>query len=159
MDRQRGFTMAAVIAALFILALATQSVMFFVSQQAQREREDKLLRIGKAYREAIGAYYESSPGNIKRWPQTLEDLVEDSRQVGIKRYIREVYADPVGRTDSWGIVVSRDGGIAGVYSRSEAKPIRSAPIEQGDIQLAGASRYSDWRFEYIPVNSGPKSER
>jgi len=142
--------MAAVLAAMLILALATQSVMTYVSQQDLREREADLLRIGQAYAQAIGAYYESSPGNLKRWPRTLEDLTDDKRFVGIRRHIREVYPDPITRSANWGIVMSADGGIAGVHSLSTAQPIRSAALELETLALPAASRYADWEFVYRP---------
>lgn len=147
---QRGFTMAAVLAAMLILALATQSVMTYVSQQDVREREADLLRIGQAYAQAIGAYYESSPGNLKRWPRTLDDLTEDKRFVGTRRHIREIYPDPMTRSANWGIVMSEDGGIAGVHSVSTAQPIRSAALELDTLALPAASRYADWQFVYRP---------
>lgn len=151
LKRQRGFTMAAVLAAMLILAFSAQGVMTYVSQQAQRERELDLLRIGQAYVEAIGTFYESSPGNLKRWPRTLEDLVEDKRFVGLRRHLREIYADPITRQPNWGIVRSEDGGISGVYSQAEAKPIRKAPIELGAMTLPAAGRYADWQFVYRPA--------
>lgn len=158
--RQQGFTMAAVLAALLIVALATQGVMTYVSQQAQREREADLLRIGQAYAEAIGTYYESSPGNVKRWPRTFEDLVEDKRFVGIRRHLREIYADPITRSPNWGIVLSENGGIAGVHSLATAPPIRSTPIELGSVTLPAAGRYSDWQFVYRPAaaSSAPRRQ-
>jgi type II secretory pathway pseudopilin PulG len=142
--------MAAVLAAMLILALATQSVMTYVSQQDLREREADLLRIGQAYAQAIGAYYESSPGSLKRWPRTLEDLAEDKRFVGTRRHIREIYSDPMTRSAHWGLVMSEDGGIAGVHSLSTAQPIRSASLELDTLALPAASRYTDWQFVYRP---------
>lgn len=147
---QRGFTMAAVLAAMLILALATQSVMTYVSQQDLREREADLLRIGQTYAQAIGAYYESSPGNLKRWPRTLEDLTEDKRFVGTRRHLREIYPDPMTRSANWGIVMSEDGGIAGIHSLSAAQSIRSAALELNTLSLPAASRYADWEFVYHP---------
>lgn len=149
--QQQGFTLLAVLAGMFILALATQGVMTYVSQQAQREREGDLLRVGQAYMQAIGTYYEASPGNVKRWPRTLEDLVDDKRFVGIKRHLREIYGDPVARSSNWGIVLSSDGGIAGVHSLSEGRPLRSAAIEMGVLVLPPVERYSDWLFVYQPA--------
>lgn len=150
-QQQQGFTFLAVLAALFILALGTQGVMTYVSQQAQRERELDLLRIGQAYAEAIGAYYESSPGRIKQWPRNLEDLLEDRRVVTIKRHIRELYPDPITRAPDWGLVIAADGGISGVHSRSEATPLRTVAIEVGAMTLPPAARYADWQFVYTPA--------
>jgi type II secretory pathway pseudopilin PulG len=147
-QHQGGFALLALLLAMLLLALASQGVMTYVSQQALREREAELLRVGQLYAQAIGAYYEASPGSVKRWPRTLQDLVEDQRFVGIRRHLRQVYADPITRSTQWGLVITADGGLTGVYSLSEAAPIRSAAIELGALTLAPARRYADWQFVY-----------
>jgi type II secretory pathway pseudopilin PulG len=149
--RQHGFTLVAVLAALFLLALASQKVMSVVSQQAQREREAELLRIGAAYQAAIGAYHDQSPGSVKRWPPTLEALLDDRRFVTLQRHLRRLYADPITRTNTWGLVPAPDGGIAGVYSLSEDRPIRTGGTELAWLGLAEADRYSDWKFVHRPA--------
>lgn len=151
--RQKGFTLIAALAAMFLLALATQKVMGVVSQQTQREREAELLLVGAAYTRAIGDYYESSPGSIKRWPQSLGDLTDDKRFVVLRRHLRQAYVDPIAPGMEWGLVTAPDGGIMGVYSRSELMPIRSAAQNVGPLQLAAASHYTDWQFVYTPSSS------
>jgi len=148
-SKQGGFTLVAVLAAMFLLALATQGIMTLLSQEVQREREAELIRIGTAYAEAIRSYYESSPGSTKRWPQALEELTDDKRFVDRRRHLREAYGDPVTRSQPWGIVAAPDGGIAGVYSRSEETPIRSAAFDAGAANAHGAARYADWHFTYL----------
>lgn len=150
-SHQRGFTLLAVMVAMLLLALASNSVLTVVSQQALREREAELLRIGQLYAQAIGAYYEGSTGSVKIWPRALEDLVEDPRYLGYQRHLRQLYADPMTRSTNWGLVIAADGGIAGVHSRSEATPIRTAAIELGALTLAPARRYADWQFVYVPT--------
>lgn len=147
---QSGFIYIAVLVALLMVSLASQSVMTYVSQQVQREREADLLRIGQTYVQAIGAYYEVTPGSVKRWPQTLEDLLEDRRLVTFRRHLREIYPDPITRMADWTLIRSMDGGIAGVRSRSELPPIRSSAMDLGNVKLEAASRYSDWLFVYQP---------
>ncbi len=149
--QQRGFTLVAVLAALFLLTLATQKVMAVASQQAQREREADLLRIGAAYAAAIGAYHELSPGNVKRWPPSLEALTDDRRFVTLQRHLRRLYADPITRSAQWGVVPAPDGGVAGVYSQSDERPIRTTGEAIQALGLPEAQRYSDWKFVYQPV--------
>ncbi len=153
--RQRGFTYVALLVAMFLLALATQEVMTFVSQQVQREREADLLRIGQTYAKAIGSYYESTPGSIKRWPRKLEELVEDRRFVTTRRHLRDLYPDPVTRLNDWELVQSTEGGIMGVRSRSQAVPIRTAAPDLAESGLETAKRYSEWQFIYQPSLAGP----
>lgn len=152
MCRQRGFTMLAVLAAMFLLGLATQGVMTWVSHEVRREREAQLLQIGEAYAQAIGSYYEASPGVVKQWPMSLEDLTDDKRFVGIRRHLRKIYPDPVRRTKEWGLITVGDGGgIAGVYSLSDEVPLRSIALDLGNLVLDPATRYADWKFVYRPT--------
>lgn len=151
---EHGFTLVAVLLAMFLLALATQQVMGVVSQQAQREREAELLRIGAEIVRAIGTYHEQSPGTVKDWPPSLEALTDDRRFVSLQRRLRRVYVDPITRTDDWGIVLAPGGGIAGVYSQSERAPIRTAGAELTELGLGAAQRYSDWKFVYTPQVAG-----
>jgi hypothetical protein len=137
--------MLAALAALLLLALATERVVSYASQEARREREADLLRTGAAYADAIRAYYVASPGATKRWPATVGELLNDRRFVQVKRHLREPYADPVARRD-WGLLRAPDGGIAGVYSTSAERPIRTTAMQAGELALPAASRYSDWQF-------------
>lgn len=149
--KQRGFTLILVMAALVLVALASHGVIFVLSQQAQREREAMLLRIGQEYVAAIASYYESSPGSVKTYPPELQDLVEDRRFLGIKRHLREVYPDPISGNVTWEAIRRADGSVHGVHSKSDAAPVRSAAIDLGDLQLAAATRYSDWKFTFVPA--------
>ncbi|MCD2513778.1 type II secretion system protein [Comamonas endophytica] len=155
---QGGFTLVALLAALALLALATHQVMAVVSQQAQREREADLLRSGADIVRAIGAYHERSPGAVKQWPWSLEELTNDRRFVSLLRHLRRVPLDPFTRTDDWGIVAAPGGGIAGVYSKGQARPIRAAGAEPAELGLGSAQHYSEWRFIYKPAPDSPPME-
>lgn len=150
---QGGFTYIAVLVGLLLLGLASQGVVLYASQQAQREREAQLLRVGQAYVAAIGAYYEATPGTVKRWPQRLEDLLDDHRLVVLRRHLRELYPDPITRSTQWELIRASDGGIQGLYSPSAQAPIRSSAIELPQVSLPAATRYSDWRFQYTPAST------
>jgi len=132
---------------MFLLALATERVVAYASREAQREREADLLRIGTAYADAIRSYYLASPGAVKRWPTSVGELLDDRRFVQVRRHLREPYRDPMTRGE-WGVLRAPDGGIAGVYSSSGEKPIRTAEIEFGELVLPAAQRYSDWQFAH-----------
>lgn len=149
-QKERGFTLFAVLAAMLLVGLASQGVMTVVSQQSQRDREAELLRIGTEYVHAIGAYYESSPGTVKVWPPSLDALTDDRRFVTLRRHLRRVYPDPITRTNEWGIVPAVGGGVAGVYSKSERQPIREAGGALAELGIGAAQRYSDWKFVYVP---------
>jgi hypothetical protein len=50
-----------------------------------------------------------------------------------------------------GIGPGAGGGIMGVYSRSNDKPIKTAGFAEEDRSFEGALHYSQWRFIYQPV--------
>ena len=170
--RQAGFTYLAVLVALAMLALASNAVMTYVSQQAQREREDALLNTGQAIVQAIADYYAASPGSIKKLPQQLSDLLDDKRQVVIRRYLREIYPDPTTGRPDWDFIRDSEGGIRGLRSRNTQEPVRQGAVTlpivtlvpgpastlqtvASTIELRPAKRYTDWRFEFNPVPAAP----
>ena len=150
MARERGFTYIAMLLAVAVSGalLAAGSIVW--SQQAQRERERELLLIGKEFRRAIGLYYERTPGAVKRYPEGLEHLLRDDRYLSMQRYLRRIYRDPMTGKSEWGLVQAPTGGIMGVYSLSNDRPIKTGGFDESDKDLDGKSRYSDWQFVYAP---------
>ncbi|MGH7485182.1 MAG: type II secretion system protein, partial [bacterium] len=119
------------------------------SHAAQREKETQLLWIGEQFRQAIGLYYQRTPGAAKQFPQTLEDLLEDHRFLTRQRYLRRIYDDPFTAKPEWGLIAAPGGGIAGVHSLAEGRPVRL-----GEFSSAGS--LSDWQFVYEPPTVSPK---
>jgi type II secretory pathway pseudopilin PulG len=115
---------------------------------AAREREADLLHVGEQYRKAIERYYLSGP---QQYPRSLADLLRDPRKPGTERYLRRLYLDPVTGSDEWGIVKAPDGGVMGVHSKSEAKPIKVAGFSLANATFEGAQKYSDWMFLFAPA--------
>jgi type II secretory pathway pseudopilin PulG len=151
---QRGFTY---LTALFVVAILAGGLALAGTvweQAAQREREAELLFIGQQYRRAIGLYYDSTPGTVKRYPQALEDLLKDPRQPATQRYLRKLYPDPFGGKE-WGVVKGSDGGVAGVYTLSEAKPIKVSGFKVRDASFEGAQTYAAWKFTHTPATPPP----
>jgi type II secretory pathway pseudopilin PulG len=153
--RVRGFTY---LTALFVVAILAGGLALagtWWEQVAQREREAELLFIGHQYRRAIGLYYDSTPGSVKRYPAALEDLLKDPRQPATQRYLRKLYPDPMGGKE-WGVVKGSDGGVAGIFSQSEAKPIKVAGFRVRDASFEGAQKYADWKFMHTPTAQAGK---
>ena len=64
-------------------------------------------------------YYEHAPDPGHRYPLSLEALLKDPRYPATQRYLRRIYADPVGGGTEWGLVKGPGGEIYGVHSLSE----------------------------------------
>jgi hypothetical protein len=126
----------------------------------QREKEAELLRAGGEIRRAIATYYERSPGAIKQYPQSLEELLLDKRHLTVQRHLRRVPMEPMTRSTEWGLVRAPDGRVMGVFSLSQTRPIRTAGAgSKGWLEgFSGAKSYSDWRFVYIPEALAIKSK-
>jgi type II secretory pathway pseudopilin PulG len=113
----------------------------------RRERETQLLWVGHQYRQAIRAYYTSA----RRFPATLEDLVQDDRSPVPKRHLRRLYADPITGNVDWALVLTPDGsGIRGVASSSNAAPIKRDGFVLIDQSFKDAECYCAWQFIYYP---------
>lgn len=149
--KQLGVTYLAVLFLVGAMGLAWASLGTIWSTNNQRERERELLLVGAQFRDAIGQYYEKSPGTLKKYPEKIEDLLKDNRQLSTQRYLRKVFVDPVTRTNKWGLVMSPAGGIMGVHSLSDAAPIKRKGFSTADSELEGKSRYKEWLFVYRPV--------
>jgi type II secretory pathway pseudopilin PulG len=144
--KQQGFSYVAALAMVALMGLGLAAIGPLWAEEARREREDDLLRVGRLYAEAIARYKKASPGSAKRYPPTLEVLLIDTRFAGTVRHMRTLYADPLNPSRPWGLLRDGDGGIRGVFSQSEAVPLRTVPLQVGSVALAPASRYSDWQF-------------
>jgi type II secretory pathway pseudopilin PulG len=152
---QKGFTYLTVLFVVAMMAggLALAGEVWHTS--AMREKEADLLHIGNEYRKAIERYYVSGP---KQYPKSLADLVKDPRKPGTVRHLRRLYPDPITGKDEWGLVKSDDGGIAGVYSTSEAAPLKTGGFAVRDASFEGKTKYADWQFVYAaaPASAAPR---
>lgn len=150
----RGATYIAVLLFLAITTALLGTTATVWSKERARTREAELLWIGMEFREAIGRYYENSPGSVKIYPPSLEALIEDRRYLSLKRYLRRVYPDPMTREARWGLVRGPDGGIMGVHSLSEARPIKRAGFPIVLRRFESATSYREWVFAYVPLTAG-----
>jgi len=149
---QRGFTYMTVLFMVAIMAGGLALVGEVWSTSNAREREAELLHVGNEYRKAIERYYLLGPQ--RQYPKSLADLLKDPRQPGTVRYLRKLYPDPITGKEEWGLVKSADGGFAGVYSLSEAAPLKSAGFAVRDAAFEGKAKYSEWQFVYAPAQAG-----
>lgn len=135
--------------------LALTGVVWHAAQK--REKERQLLFVGNQYRQAIAAYYNHSPGSVKQYPNTLSELLKDPRQLVPTSYLRRLYPDPVTGKAEWGLVKTRDNRIMGVFSLSEAEPVKQSSFREADKAFEGKMRYTEWRFAYNSPQSVPSS--
>jgi len=148
--RESGFTLLGLLLVVGVMGAGLAAYGQIYSHQAQREKEAELLFVGNQFRQAIAAYYERTPGAVKRYPQKLEDLLEDHRYPVAQRHLRRIYADPITGQRQWGLVKAPEGGIMGVFSTSEAEPLKTGNFNLVNKHFADAKTYKDWQFFHSP---------
>lgn len=155
--QQQGFTYLGLLFAIALMGatLALTGVVWHAAQK--REKERQLLFVGNQYRQAIAAYYNRSPGSVKQFPATLNDLLKDPRQLVPTRYLRRIYPDPVTGKTEWGLVKTRDDRIMGVFSLSEDEPVKQSNFRGADKDFEGKMRYAEWRFVHVAPQMPPQA--
>lgn len=176
---QRGFSYLLLLFAVAALGIASAGSAVMWSTLTQSERERELLFIGGEFARALQRYHDASPVEPKRYPASLQELVEDKRQPTPVRHLRKIYFDPMTRSQDWGLVMA-GGQIRAIYSKSEKiARIRVLPawVDATGKSPAGALkslptgspsafatappprvasdevRYADWLF--VPMPSAP----
>ena len=148
---QAGFTYIAVLILVAVMGAILAAIGTVWSTVQQRESERELLYMGNQFRKAIGLYYQRSPGSVKEYPGSLNNLLKDERQLGTQRYLRKIFIDPMTRTAQWGLVQTAGSGITGVYSLSQEAPLKSGNFRPADVAFEGSAKYADWQFIYTPA--------
>jgi len=145
---ERGFGYIGLLIAVAVLGVTLAATGEVWRTAAKRERERELLFVGAQFRDALASYAGATPAGQPPYPRTLEDLLEDGRTRVVRRHLRRIYSDPMTGKTEWGIIDAPGGGIAGVHSLSEARPLKSGGFHAKDAKLEGAERYSDWKFVF-----------
>lgn len=145
----RGFSYISLLMYVAVLGVGLAATAVSWQMARQREKEAELLYVGATFREAIALYYNRSPGENREFPKQLRDLIKDPRYPDLRRYLRQIYRDPMTGDARWGTIAAPDGGIMGVYSLSPAKPIKRAGFV-GPDGFDAAAAYSEWKFVYVP---------
>lgn len=147
--RSRGVVLMGLVVLLALAGLAALRFAESAATARQRERETQLLWAGRQYQMALESYYRASPGPAKHLPVSLDELLRDSRFPNPVRHLRRLYADPLQPEVPWGLVW-RGSQIVGVYSQSDALPLRRTGFGPGLEAFEGATQYSAWRFLFVP---------
>jgi type II secretory pathway pseudopilin PulG len=145
-----GFTYLSLMMAVLVMGVALAGLGEGWRAAGQREKEAQLLFAGHQMRNALIQYYLHSPQAAVRHPASLQELLEDRRLSGMRRYLRRIEVDPLTGKAEWGLVRDAQGRIYGVHSLSGARPLKQANFRRADSSFAGAARYSDWVFMFAP---------
>jgi len=147
--RQGGFTYLGLIIMVTVIGLAASAALLVGAINQKRQAEDELLQIGTEYITALKRYAAATPAGQSTLPNRLEDLLLDPRYPAVRRYLRRLYIDPLTGKNAWGVergTVATGTGIIGIYSLSEAKPIKIDNFDPELSSFKGKKFYREWIF-------------
>ena len=147
--RARGFTYVGLLVLLAILGLVGAAGLKMGSVLQRAAAEDELLDIGAAFSDALASYAAATPQGQLTQPPTLQELLKDPRFPTIRRHLRKLFVDPITGKSEWGLVRlggKDSGGIIGVYSLSQAAPLKVGNFDARFQGFDNKLHLSDWRF-------------
>lgn len=147
--RNDGFTYLGLLILIAIIGITSAASLQVGTIMGRRAAEEALLDIGAAFREAFTSYAAATPAGQATLPQSLQDLLKDERQPVPRRHLRKLYADPITGREEWGTITAPSAGgagIVGVYSLSEAVPIKVGNFDAPFQDFQGKTSYRDWQF-------------
>jgi len=173
---KNGFTFLAALILIVVGGIALSGASTYHRTIVKRSKEAELLFRGDQIRRAIQSFYEHPPkGRPRTYPHSMQDLMRDPRYLGIRRHLRKDYPDPMTVDGEWAFIRDSRGGIQGVYSPSQATPLKAGnfpkaykhfentePSKENLHQRSEAKRfsedegvkktpkYSDWKFIFRP---------
>jgi type II secretory pathway pseudopilin PulG len=145
MIRERGFTYLGLMFMVAVLGLTATMASTLWSTASQRDKERELVFAGQQIRQAIERYHQHVTGPEARYPRQLEDLLRDDRLPITARHLRRIYLDPITGQPEWGLVRRADGGIVGVHSLSDRKPMQGTTLA-AMFGTGPDTTYREWRF-------------
>lgn len=116
----RGFTYLGVLPAVALIGIGLLAASEVWVTSAHRHRRAQLDWIGTQFEQALGSYYESSPGGARSYPRSLDQLLLDPRYPTVRRHLRQVYADPFSGSTDWSLLRLPDGSIRAICVETPA---------------------------------------
>jgi type II secretory pathway pseudopilin PulG len=143
-----GFTYVGLLLFIALLSAGALAAIEGAAHMQRRANEAELLHIGRQFQYAFQSFYEATPAGQLPYPRSLQDLLRDPRYPAPRRHLRKIYPDPLTGSEDWGIIEAPGGGIVGVFSQAEGRPIKTALFDDDFAVFEGKERYSDWVFSY-----------
>jgi len=147
---ERGFTYVGLLLLVSILGAMFAATVTAGALMQRRVAEEEFLFVAKQFRNAFKSYYESTPRGANPYPRQLSDLLLDPRTSASRRHLRQIFIDPLTGTADWGTVAAPGGGVMGVYSLSQAAPIKVAGFDPELEDWNSKAKYSEWVIEFKP---------
>jgi len=111
---QAGYTYLLLLLTIALTSAGLAATAELHASVAHSRRLAQLDWAGSQLRDAIGRYYEASPGSEREYPERLEHLLLDPRVLYTRRHLRALYEPPALIASAWIFVTEPKGRIRGV---------------------------------------------
>lgn len=122
MNGEYGFTYLGVLLMIAVIGIGLAAASEVWVTSARRQKMVELEWIGDQFKQAIGSYYEASPGSVKMYPASLQALIEDRRYLTMRRHLRRIYVNPFTGKVDWELITGVDGQVHGVRASVPLEP-------------------------------------
>jgi type II secretory pathway pseudopilin PulG len=145
--QEAGFTYIGLIVFVTIIGLVGAATLKVGALLQRAEAEHELLEIGAEFSAALRSYALATPKGQPPQPTSLEALLRDPRFPNPRRHLRRIFVDPMTGKAEWGLVAPAEGGpIMGVYSLSQAQPLKIGNFDSRFVNFENKKHLSDWKF-------------
>lgn len=152
-NRSSGFAYVLLLVAIAVISAIAASSLQIGTQITRRNAEQSLQDVGWEFEQALYSYANATPINNRpnsnagaKGPRTLEELLKDTRYLGVKRHLRQLHADPLTGLKEWGVITDKAGFILGIYSLAPGKPIQQTSFASSHSNFEDATSYERWIF-------------
>lgn len=153
-----GFAYLLLLLAIALIGLTASATISLGATMARRDAERQLLAVGLEFQQALRSYAGvpviASVPTTAQGPRSLDDLLKDPRVPGLRRHLRQIYADPLTGKEEWGLVKDNQGFIVGVHSLALGQPIQRTGFELPLASFEEAQDYRQWVFGLPMVQAG-----
>jgi type II secretory pathway pseudopilin PulG len=134
-----GFAYIALLVAIIIIGISLGAAGKYWSNVVLRDKEEELLFRGEQYRQAIEHYYNYL--GKREYPQSIDDLLKDTRSATGMRHLRQKYNDPITGEDFVAIKHPVTQRIIGVHSSSDKLSLKQTGFPDS-LQIANESGFA-----------------
>ena len=155
--RAGGFTYLGLIILVTVIGMVGAASLKIGSLMQRAAAEEELLFIGAAFSDALRSYAAATPPGQPQQPPTLQELLKDPRFPGTRRHLRKMFVDPITGKAEWGVMYIGDKqGVLGVYSLSNAAPLKVGNFDARFLNMENKTRLSDWKFTLSTLTMAPQ---
>ncbi|WP_229505269.1 type II secretion system protein [Massilia mucilaginosa] len=155
--RAHGFTYLGLIILVTVIGLVGAASLKVGSLMQRAAAEEELLAIGAAFSDALRSYAAATPPGQPQQPPTLQELLKDPRFPGTRRHLRKIFVDPITGKAEWGVMYVGDKqGVLGVYSLSDAPPLKVGNFDARFLNMENKSKLSEWKFTLSTLTMTPQ---